>query len=153
MYNRYMNSGGFEEYFVPQPRAQPVMSQSTMQQPMAQQNMAQQNFRQQSMMQQNTRPQNMMQQNTMPQPQFPSLPPPAEAVSVTAEENQAPAAPKSKGGLTSSLKNLLGNNLKLPELDTDTILLIVVAYFLIADSDENMTDTLLIIGALFLLGL
>lgn len=143
MYNRYMNSGGFEEYFVPQPRAQPVMSQS----------MAQHNTMPQNMMQQNMMQQNMMRQNAMQQPQFPSLPPPAEAVNVTAEETPAPAPAKSKGGLTSSLKNLLGNNLKLPEIDADTILLLVVAYFLIADSDENVSDTLLIIGALFLLGL
>lgn len=138
MYNRYMNSGGFEEYFVPQPRAQPVMSQ-----PMAQH----------YSMPQNMMPQNMMRQNVPQQPQFPSLPPPAEAVTVTAEENPAPSAAKNKGGLTSSLKSLLGNNLKLPEIDADTILLLVVAYFLIADSDENISDTLLIIGALFLLGL
>lgn len=53
---------------------------------------------------------------------------------------------------------LLGS-LRLPELDADTILLLVLVYFLISDSDENgakdknsIVDTLLIVGALLLLG-
>ncbi|NCB06021.1 MAG: hypothetical protein EOM69_10965 [Clostridia bacterium] len=117
MYNRYMNSGGFEDYFEPQPRAQPYAPQQ-------------------------------------PLTPLPPLPPAVDAFSVATEEAAAPpASAKSKGGITSTIKNLLGNNLKLPEIDADTILLLVVAYFLIADSDENISDTLLIIGALFLLGL
>lgn len=53
---------------------------------------------------------------------------------------------------------LLGG-LRLPELDSDTILLLVLVYFLISDSDEDgkkdknsIVDTLLIVGALLLLG-
>ena len=53
---------------------------------------------------------------------------------------------------------LLGS-LRLPELDADTILLLVLVYFLISDNDENsnqdknsVVDTLLIVGALLLLG-
>ena len=45
-----------------------------------------------------------------------------------------------------------GNGLKLPEFDADTLLLLVLVYFLIADGDDNISDTLLIIGALLLLG-
>ena len=53
---------------------------------------------------------------------------------------------------------LLGG-LRLPELDADTILLLVLVYFLISDNDEDgkkdkhsIVDTLLIVGALLLLG-
>ncbi len=63
-----------------------------------------------------------------------------------AEEN-APA----KG--LNALKNMLGNNIKLPEFNGDTILLLVLVYFLIADPDDKISDTVLIIAALFLLGL
>ena len=50
-----------------------------------------------------------------------------------------------------------GHNMVLPELDSDTILLLVLVYFLLADTDENgekynLADTLLIVGALLLLG-
>ena len=42
-------------------------------------------------------------------------------------------------------------------LDSDTILLLILVYFLLADTDENgeksnLADTLLIVGALLLLG-
>ena len=50
------------------------------------------------------------------------------------------------------LKGLLGGNFRLPEFDADTILLLVLVYFLVADDTENISDTLLIIGVLLLLG-
>ena len=50
------------------------------------------------------------------------------------------------------LKGLFGENIKLPEFDADTILLLVLGYFLVADDTENISDTLLIIGVLLLLG-
>ena len=50
------------------------------------------------------------------------------------------------------LKGLFGANIKLPEFDADTILLLVLVYFLVADDTENISDTLLIIGVLLLLG-
>ena len=52
----------------------------------------------------------------------------------------------------SALKGLFGGNIKLPEFDADTILLLVLVYFLVADDTENISDTLLIIGVLLLLG-
>ena len=55
---------------------------------------------------------------------------------------------KSSGGL----KGLFGGNIKLPEFDADTLLLLVLVYFLVADETENISDTLLIIGVLLLLG-
>lgn len=64
-----------------------------------------------------------------------------------------PEPPKGRGGLLGGL----GERLKLPNLDGDTILLLVLVYFLIADGEEKedkngMVDTLLIVGALLLLG-
>ena len=50
------------------------------------------------------------------------------------------------------LKGLFGGNIKLPEFYADTILLLVLVYFLVADDTENISDTLLIIGVLLLLG-
>lgn len=50
------------------------------------------------------------------------------------------------------LKGLLSGNVKLPEFNTDTVLLLVLIYFLVADDSENISDTLLIIGVLLLLG-
>lgn len=98
MYNRYMNSGGFEDFFKPV-------------------------------------------ENPAPQP----APSPPAAEPVTADE------PKPKG--LGALKNLMGGSgFKLPEFDADTLLLLVLVYFLIADGDDNISDTLLIIGALLLLG-
>ncbi len=110
MYNRYMNSGGFEEYF------RPV-------------------------------------QDNPPRPQ--TAPPPQQQNRDDGREN-----PITKG--INSLKGLLGGNkegaggLKLPEINADTMLLLVLVYFLINDKDSensNMSETLLIIGALLLLGL
>ena len=53
---------------------------------------------------------------------------------------------------SSTLKGLFGGNIKLPEFDADIILLLVLVYFLVADDTENISDTLLIIGVLLLLG-
>lgn len=98
MYNRYMNSGGFEDFFKPVEAPAPPAAEPEV---------------------------------------------PVEPVEPT--ENK----PK---GLSSVLKNLTGGGLKLPEFDTDTLLLLVLVYFLVADDDSNLSDTLLIIGILLLLG-
>ncbi len=60
-----------------------------------------------------------------------------------------PKREEKKGGI---LSNLFGGGIKLPEFDSDTILLLVLVYFLIAEENENITDTLLIIGVLLILG-
>ena len=67
------------------------------------------------------------------------------------------AVPTTQAGHTaqksnSALKGLFGGNIKLPEFDADTVLLLVLVYFLVADDTENISDTLLIIGVLLLLG-
>ena len=63
-------------------------------------------------------------------------------------------------------KGLFGSGIKLPEFDADTVLMLVLVYFLISDelspsskedgdtekSKNKISDTLLIIGALMLLG-
>ncbi len=61
-------------------------------------------------------------------------------------------------------KGLFGSGIKLPEFDADTILMLVLVYFLISDElspsskddgdkgKNKISDTLLIIGALLLLG-
>lgn len=76
--------------------------------------------------------------------------PPEEPIftEIPAEE---PAPPHRSKGL-SGLKGLFGGNIKLPEFDADTVLLLVLVYFLVADETENISDTLLIIGVLLLLG-
>ena len=99
MYNRYMNSSGFEDF------SKPVKAPA---------------------------------------------PPPAAEPEVPVEPVE-PTENKPKG-LSSVLKNLTGGGLKLPEFDTDTLLLLVLVYFLVADDDSNLSDTLLIIGILLLLG-
>ena len=68
---------------------------------------------------------------------------------VTADQ-QTPYQERPKN--QSALKGLFGGNIKLPEFDADTILLLVLVYFLVADDTENISDTLLIIGVLLLLG-
>lgn len=57
-----------------------------------------------------------------------------------------------EGGALGGLKGLFGGNIKLPEINADTILLLVLVYFLVADEGESVSDTLLIIGVLLLLG-
>ncbi len=82
--------------------------------------------------------------------------PPQEAeqptfADVKAEPPKQPSQP-GKNRPQSALKGLFGGNIKLPEFDADTILLLVLVYFLVADDNENISDTLLIIGVLLLLG-
>ena len=113
MYNRYMNSDGFEEFFKPIAENESTASSTSAA---------------------------------------------ADDTVVSAAE---PAAPESKPKGLSALKNLLGGGnssgsssggLKLPELDGDMLLLLVLVYFLVADGNENISDTLIVIGALLLLG-
>ncbi|MBQ2691098.1 MAG: hypothetical protein IJF53_02965 [Clostridia bacterium] len=71
------------------------------------------------------------------------------------KRNSQPASsappPSMLGG---AFKNLFGGNFRLPELNSDTLLLLVLVYFLVADKEnDNINDTILIIAALFLLGL
>ena len=82
-----------------------------------------------------------------PLPQTPSVPAFAD---VTAEPVPETAQERPKG--LSALKGLFGGNIKLPEFDADTVLLLVLVYFLVADDSENISDTLLIISVLLLLG-
>lgn len=65
---------------------------------------------------------------------------------------EAPASPEEKPRGLGALKGLFGGNIKLPEFNADTILLLVLVYFLVADDSENISDTLLIVGVLLLLG-
>ena len=51
------------------------------------------------------------------------------------------------------LRNLLGSSLKLPDLNSDTLLLLAIVYFLVADPEDKISDTVLIIAALFLMGM
>ena len=79
-----------------------------------------------------------------------------ESVSGADKQNEQPKKP---------LKGLFGGKLSLPEFDPDTVLLLILVYFLISDEkskdgedekhepSKNITETLLIIGALLLLGL
>jgi hypothetical protein len=85
-----------------------------------------------------------------------SDPPIFENVSNTSNQDAEQDKQKSKG--------LFGGAIKLPEFNTDTILMLVLVYFLVSDElsppskedgeskNNNITDTLLIIGALLLLG-
>lgn len=60
--------------------------------------------------------------------------------------------PQSK--LSGALKNIFGGSFRLPELNSDTLLLLILVYFLVADDENgNINDTILIIAAIFLLGL
>ena len=68
---------------------------------------------------------------------------PVDSASLPAESGG-----KGLGGL----KSLFGGNIKLPEFNADTILLLVMVYFLVSDDSENISDTLLIVGVLLLLG-
>jgi hypothetical protein len=94
----------------------------------------------------------------VPRSEKPPEPQPYEDVS-----NQSGSADKKPSG---TAKGLFGSGIKLPEFDADTILMLVLVYFLISDelspsskddgdSEKNknkISDTLLIIGALLLLG-
>lgn len=64
---------------------------------------------------------------------------------------QPPAPPPKSAGL---LGGLLGG-LNLPEFNMDTVILLVLVYFLVTDEaeqDSDISDTLLIVGILLLLG-
>ena len=78
----------------------------------------------------------------------PSEPPAEPAFTDIPAEEPQPQRPKGLNGL----KGLFGSNIKLPEFDADTLLMLVLVYFLVADETENISDTLLIIGVLLLLG-
>ena len=82
----------------------------------------------------------------LPMPDFTDILPEETAKSAPSPEEKTQA--KNSGGL----KGLFSGNFKLPEFDADTLLLLVLVYFLVADDNENISDTLLIIGALLLLG-
>ena len=86
--------------------------------------------------------------------------------SQTYEDISPPKSAPSNEKQKSSSRSLFGGGIKLPEFDADTILMLVLVYFLISDelspsskedgdnekSKNNISDTLLIIGALLLLG-
>ena len=75
----------------------------------------------------------------------------------SAEQSAEPAAPQpgpQKGSAFSALQELLGGRLR--DINAETLVLVVLVYFLVADRDEGddkISDTLLIIGALLLFGL
>lgn len=75
---------------------------------------------------------------------------PDEAGAQTAGEPQTgEERPRGLAGL----RNLLGSSLKLPDLNSDTLLLLAMVYFLVADPEDKISDTVLIIAALFLMGM
>lgn len=92
------------------------------------------------------------------QPQ--AAPPPPEAAAQPEQPafTEVSSAPEASASLEEkprglgALKGLFGGNIKLPEFNADTILLLVLVYFLVADDSENISDTLLIVGVLLLLG-
>lgn len=61
--------------------------------------------------------------------------------------------PESKGGIFGNIKNIFsgGENGGL-SFDLDTVFLLILVYFLIADGEENSTETLIIVAALILFG-
>lgn len=71
---------------------------------------------------------------------------------VFADVTAPPQPSKSSCKNPGALKGLFGSNIKLPDFDADTVLLLVLVYFLVADDTENISDTLLIIGVLLILG-
>lgn len=77
--------------------------------------------------------------------------PPVEPAFMDIPAEEPPSQPQRAKGF-GGLKGLFGSNIKLPEFDADTLLMLVLVYFLVADETENISDTLLIIGVLLLLG-
>lgn len=74
----------------------------------------------------------------------------ANAIQFEDVSSEEPHKEQTRSG---GLRGLFGDNFKLPELDADTILLLVLVYFLVSDGDsDHISDTLLIIGMLLLLG-
>ena len=68
-------------------------------------------------------------------------------------ENTDDQDTKSESRSANSLRGILGDGIKLPELDADTVILLILVYFLLGDDDSgHISDTLLIIGVLLLLG-
>ena len=74
-------------------------------------------------------------------------------------ESQTAQAEEHKGGIFENIKNMFsgsseGGPPKIGGLtfDLDTVFLLVLVYFLIADGEENMTETILIVAALVLFG-
>lgn len=104
MYNRYINSGGFSDYF------KPIESENV---------------------------------------------PPAQADYIPPADT---GIPSKKPSIFDNIKNMFGGGVSENgeksgfTFDMDTIFLLVLVYFLIADGEDNMTETLLIVGALLLLG-
>ena len=91
------------------------------------------------------------------QPQDQNSPRSGPAPAGTEPAGTEPAAePQNNGerprGLA-GLRNLLGSSLKLPDLNSDTLLLLAMVYFLVADPEDKISDTVLIIAALFLMGM
>ena len=66
---------------------------------------------------------------------------------------QNPHGQQTPVGNPSGLRALLGDRFKLPELSQENLLLLVLVYFLVTDEGDKPSDVLLLIAALFLLGL
>lgn len=80
-------------------------------------------------------------------------PPAAAAEPAAFQTVEAEEAPPEKAKGLGALKSLFGGSVKLPDFDADTVLLLVLVYFLVADNNnEHISDTMLIIGMLLLLG-
>ena len=90
-------------------------------------------------------------QQPLPLDQQPPTPEPEAPAFADLSAEETPAEPEKKS-LVASIKSLFGNNIKLPDMNSDTVLLLVLVYFLVADDKENISDTLLVIGVLLLLG-
>lgn len=71
----------------------------------------------------------------------PPDPPPVEYADVEPE-------PQAREGLLGGLMS----HIKLPEFDAETIVLLVLVWFLVAEEGESISDTLLIVGVLLLMG-
>ena len=66
---------------------------------------------------------------------------------------QKPHGHQASADTPSGLRALLGERFKLPELSQENLLLLVLVYFLVTDEGDKPSDVLLLIAALFLLGL
>ncbi len=73
--------------------------------------------------------------------------PPNSTADAESRRNTQPA-----GGL-SGLRALLGDRFKLPDLSQENLLLLAMVYLLVTDEGDKPGDILLLIAALFLLGL
>lgn len=71
---------------------------------------------------------------------------------VSAADAESSRSTSSPGGL-SGLRALLGDRFKLPELSQENLLLLAMVYLLVTDEGDKPGDILLLIAALFLLGL